>query len=491
MAVELAFTLIWVAVLAIFGAFAVLDQVVAMLLAAALILFVVAGAAAYSVAYYNRFEYDLTDDTFDVNSGVFSRRNREIPYYRIQNVSISKNVMHRLFGIAEVRIETAGGQSSEVHLRFVSENESRWLQEEVTERKREAERDDGEPTDAAKPAGPTGTTLGRQLYEISQTELALLGVVSFDLRLAIFLVAALAFFGPDTVAELFNIFPIVVFAPVAIIAVYLIGAAVSGIVAVTNYWGFRLVELTDELRYERGLLRQFSGSIPLEKVQTLIVSENVLARRFGYGKLLIETAGYSPGEASGSQTAVPLATRDRVFDLARSIEPFEQPGFVRPPTRTRQRYLHRYVYLVIAVTATGYAIDYTGLYPFEWYVLPALVVLAPAAAHLKWSHIGYTVQDGYVITRSGFWNRRTHVVPYHRIQTVFERQTIFQRRWGLASVGIDTAGTRSLGGQDAVAPDIDAETASKLREYVHDEMQAEVKVNHAPFDWIDLSTVGN
>lgn len=487
-AVELMFGLGWVGALLVFGAFAVFGQVIGMIAAAVGVVAVVAGSAAYSLAYYNRFEYALTDDTFDVSYGVFSRRDREIPYYRIQNVSISKNVIHRLLGIAEVRVETAGGQSSEVHLRFVSDAESRRLQEEITERKREADRDATAPEAPAVgdvPGAPLAREVGTPLYEISTTELALLGVVSFDLRLAILIVVGLAFFGPEMLAEAIDIFPVVVFAPVAIIAIYLLGAAVSGIVAVTNYWDFRLFELTDELRYERGLLRQFSGSIPREKIQTMIVSENVLARYAGYGKLLIETAGYSPGETSGSQTAVPLATRERVFDLATAIEPFDAPTFMRPPKRTRQRYVHRYVYLAGAVTAVGFAVDRAELFEFRWPALAALALLAPVAAHLKWSHIGFTVQDGYVITRAGFWNRRTHIVPYHRVQTVFQRQTVLQRRWNLASVRIDTAGTRSLGGQDATAPDIDPEVAARLREHVHDRMQLDVRLRQAPFEWLD------
>lgn len=493
MALELVFTLIWVGLILVFGAFAVLDEVIAMVLAAAAILIVVIGAIAYAFAYYNRFEYELTEDTFDVHSGVFSRRNREIPYYRVQNVSISKNIIHRLLGIAEVRIETAGGTSSEVHLRFVSEAESRRLQEEVSDRKRAA---GDEAVRARQPGDPLVAEVGTPLFQISPTELALLGVVSFDTRLAVLVLAGVAFFGPEAVAAMFDVVPVFVFAPIAIIGLYIVSAAVSGVVAVTNYWDFRLNELPDELRYERGLLRQYSGSIPLEKIQTVVVSENVLARRFGYGKLLIETAGYSPGEASGSQTAVPLATRERVFSLARSIEAFDEPRFIRPPARTRQRYLHRYVYLVGALTGVAYAVDYTGTYELQWYLVPALLLLAPVAAHLKWRHIGFTIQDDYVITRYGFWNRQTYVVPYHRVQTVFEQQTILQRRWDLASVRIDTAGTRSLGGQDAVAPDIDAATAAKLREFVHDEMQRDVRVRRSPFEWLtthrdDIVTPGS
>jgi len=36
-------------------------------------------ALGYQLVYYQRFEYELTDDTLDIASGVVSRRNREIP----------------------------------------------------------------------------------------------------------------------------------------------------------------------------------------------------------------------------------------------------------------------------------------------------------------------------------------------------------------------------------------------------------------------------
>lgn len=480
-ALEVIFGLGWIALVVVIAAGSLLDGFVAAALAAALVVVIVGGGFAYAVAYHRRFEYHLTRESFDVHSGVFARRDREIPYHRIQNVSISKNVIHRLIGIAEVRIETAGGESAEVHLRFVTDHEARRLQEEITERKRGREtEEDAERRERPRPAAES-------LFVISPTELALLGVVSFDMRLVALVIAALIFFEPATVTEFLIAVPAIVLAPAAIVAIYLVGAAVSGLVAVTNFWEFQLSRLSDELRYERGLLRQFSGSIPLRKIQSMTVSENVIARRFGYATLLIETAGFSPGESSGSQTAVPIATRERVFDLARSIEGFDAPQFVRPPKRARERYFFRYTFVVAGLTGAAFAIDYT-IYPLEWAWTLALLFVVPVAAHLKWRHLGYAVQDGYVLTRAGFWTQRIHVVPYHRIQAIFQSQTIFQRRRRLASVRIDTAGSRALLGQDARAIDLDVTDAAALREVVHDRMQHDLRVRRSGFTWIGDDT---
>ncbi|MFP8956229.1 PH domain-containing protein [Natrialbaceae archaeon A-CW3] len=89
---------------------------------------------AYGIAYYYRFEYALTDDTVDVAAGVFSRRSREIPYRRIQNVDVRQGVIHRLLNLAVLSIETAGGGNTEATLNFVSESEASRLQREIRHR---------------------------------------------------------------------------------------------------------------------------------------------------------------------------------------------------------------------------------------------------------------------------------------------------------------------------------------------------------------------
>jgi putative membrane protein len=260
-------------------------------------------------------------------------------------------------------------------------------------------------------------------------------------------------------------------APLIAGAIVVVLAVVGGLLAVTNYYGFRLSRSGDELLYERGLLQRFSGSIPLGKVQTLAISENVIARRLGYASLAVETAGYAPGDA-GSQSAVPLADRDRVFDLAQSVEGFDDVSFERPPKRARERYAFRYAIVALLAVGAAYAVDrFTGL-TFAWYVTLGLLAVAPVAAHLKWRNLGYDVQSEYVVLREGFWTRTITVVPYYRVQTVVDSRTVFQRRRDLATLVVDTAGSSGLTGGQPRALDIDDDRATELRETVADRLQS-------------------
>ncbi|RDI70912.1 PH domain-containing protein [Halopelagius longus] len=420
---------------------------------------------AYEAAYYRLFRYDLTADTLDIHSGVVARRTREIPLRRIQNVDIARNVVQRAVGIAAVNFETAGGSGTEAQLRYVSFEEAKRLQRELPRLKR------GE--DVAEET-PTPT---EELFSLDDRELAILGALSFDFRIpgAVFIFASGSVpFVTSLLPDAFGFPTAVVGVVVLVVAAVLVSWLAGATVAVVNYYGFRLVRSEDELQYERGLLQRYDGSIPFDKVQTLTVADNPLKRWAGYATLLIETAGHGPGgneNGRGSEAAIPLARRERIDSLVNDIEHVGSPAFERPPKRTRRRYAARYLIALSVLTGVLYAANTVfGGIPWYWtgLVLPAI----PVAAHYKWKHRGYWLGPDHVVTRNGVLKRETKFVPYYRIQTVIDTRTIFQRRLRLATVTIDTAGSLSIGGSDAAAVDIDAESADQLREELDDRLIA-------------------
>lgn len=424
------------------------------------------GVVAWQVAYYKRFEYETTSDTFDIHSGVVSRRDREIPYRRVQNVDISRNVVQRALDIAELRVETAGGGETEAVLRYVGYEEAKRLQNELRRRKRAEHEESADPSTADE---------DELLYAITPEDLAVLAVASFDLRLASFLSVLLSFAGPPVLLELLTDLPVSPFLVVGavIVLVVVASALLSGASAVLSTYGFRLTRSGEELRYERGLVQRFDGSIPLDKVQLLALRENLLKRLFGYASLAVETAGYAPGGdgSVGSESAVPIADRETTWAIARRIEPFEGVEIVRPPKRARRRYAVRYLLALGVLAGLVYAGTLALGFEMYWYAPLLGIPLAPVAAHYKWKSRGYFVGEDHVVTRTGFWNCTTRVVPYYRVQNAIHTQTVLQRRWRLASVVIDTAGTSSLVGGDARAIDLNGETATDLRETVADRLQ--------------------
>lgn len=430
-------------------------------------------AIAYEIAHYRHFEYELSADTLDIQSGVFFRRDREIPLRRVQNVDISRDVLARVLGVAVVAIETAGGGETEAQLRYVGLPEARRLQEGIRRRKTEA----GPATDEAS------TDERELLFALDDSDLLLLSVLSFDARIVTLLVFVAPAFVPRITSGIDSA------GGMAVVALVLIGAfvsvlglwALSAAATFVQFYGFKLHRLGDELQYERGLIQRYDGSIPLEKIQTLVVEENVLMRQFGYAALSVDTAGYAPGSTpkGGSEAAIPLASRTNVYELAREIEPFDQPELTRPPKRARRRYVARYSIVFLALTGLAFALSQV-FSALPWYGTIVFFPLVVFGADRKWRHRGYGLGDGYAFTRTGFFRRRTHVVPDFRVQTVIDRQSPFQRRWSLASVIVDTASSSGFLGTDAVAIDLDVEHAHQFRETVRDRLQAALGDRRSP-----------
>ncbi|WP_424004660.1 PH domain-containing protein [Haloarcula salina] len=473
----------------------------------------------YALARYLRFRYELDGDTLSVESGVFARQSRQIPLGRVQNVDVEQNVVNRLLGLSVVRFETAGGSATEATLDAVEESEVERLRNYVRRRDRETAAESGSETEAARPdaseptddalAGedrgePTGSFAGTStdsepdgelLFEFGWRELLTYAVVSVrpaapvltlaGLPLGMDIVRVVLGFNADLVGVTESVLPwlfgspegtqLLVFAAVTVAQFLLVALVVSVVLTVVEYHGFRLTRANGDLRYERGLLRRYSGNIPLEKVQTLTVRENVLMRRFGYASLVVETAGYSGGDQQSTQgVAVPLAARDEVSELARDIEPFGDLDFERPPERARRRYAARFSLAAAGLTAVAYAADSLVFETGYWWVALALFLPVLPAAHLRWRHRGFDLDDHVLATRSGFWRRTTRIVPYYRLQTVFVTRSPFQRRRDLATVGADTASSSSLLGGVARAYDLDESVAVELREELRRRLTAHI-----------------
>ncbi|MFC4986561.1 PH domain-containing protein [Saliphagus infecundisoli] len=441
--------------------------------------------AAYGLVEYYRFEYELSEDTFDLASGVFSRRDREIPFRRVQNVDVSRGIVQRLLGLAVVSIETAGGGDTEATLRYVGEGEANWLQREIrrlTAENDEIEADEQEglepdPTERPEPAtaGTSGDRRPTHLFELDQVELGLLSLTTAKLS-ASMVVAVVTAFGGDAAlglvlslarpfggpAQLAGASPLE-YAALALssalygaVATYLVGVVYTFV----GYYGFRIGEAGDDLVYERGLLQRYSGSIPTEKIQTLSIVENPLQRAIGYAGLRIETAGYGP-DGGGNQSAIPLAKRSRVERFVARATGIESGDFDRPPTVARRRYLVRYSVIAAAIVAAAGAAGIVWGLPY-WYASALAVLGAPVGAHLRWTNLGYDLREDHLLVREGFWRRRTHVVPYYRLQTVSTRRSVFQRRLGLASLVIDTASSRTFVRGTPTIHDLSLSTARSI-----------------------------
>ena len=79
----------------------------------------------YLTWWFTRYLIDGTE--LRITSGILQKSSRRIPYERIQSVDIAEPFLARIIGLAELRIEMAGGKDSRTTLRFLPLDDARRL----------------------------------------------------------------------------------------------------------------------------------------------------------------------------------------------------------------------------------------------------------------------------------------------------------------------------------------------------------------------------
>ena len=82
----------------------------------ALLLVPMVGAALWQQWIYR---YGFSPDGLVIHEGLFFRNVRKIDYARIENVDTERGLLHRLFNVADVRVETSTGGGAEARIRVL------------------------------------------------------------------------------------------------------------------------------------------------------------------------------------------------------------------------------------------------------------------------------------------------------------------------------------------------------------------------------------
>src|SRR5690606_21049024 len=101
-------------------------------------------------------KYRIEGDVLRVESGFVFRRSRRIRLDRLQAVDIVRPVLARLLGLAELRLEVAGGASTEAPLAYLTEPAAQRLRAELLARAAGLEADAPEAPEARLVSVPPG-----------------------------------------------------------------------------------------------------------------------------------------------------------------------------------------------------------------------------------------------------------------------------------------------------------------------------------------------
>src|SRR5690606_3304124 len=226
----------------------------------------------------------------------------------------------------------------------------------------------------------------------------------------------------------------------AVVAALLLVRALSVLLALLQYWGFRLEEHGRRLTVERGLLTRLRTSAPRRRIQSWTLREGVLHRWFGRRTLEVDSAvaGDENRQRRGLRELAPIAPPGTCDELVRHL----LPAAAWPPAHWQP--LHPRAWLALALPGTVFACALAAAlsWRFGAWGLAGLLWL-PWAIFVARQHArraGYAVEGPLVGARSGWWSRHWRFAELDKLQALELRRSPLDRRLGMATLWLDTAG---------------------------------------------------
>ncbi|MET9269861.1 PH domain-containing protein [Kribbella sp. NPDC003557] len=398
-------------------------------------------AAAVEYARWRRTQYRIGAARAELHTGVVVRRRRSLARARIRSVDVTANPVLRVFGLVAVKIGTgehADAGEGTLTINPVTRAEGERLRAELLQGV------EGEADRTLAALDPAWIRYAPISFLVPALGLGAGGIVMevsqwFTLQDELI----------DWVRGLFSGVPLLV--TILVLAAVLVVAGVAGSLGlfVEMWWNYRLDRGPGTLRVRRGLLTTRSVSIEERRLRGVEVVEPLGARLAGAARVDAVATGLvqqKDGEKTDHKTLLPAAPKDVAERIAAEV--LREP--VAPITSARltphpRAALGRRIRMALTATVVPLLVV-AGLARWADVLLQLAILLAiialPAAVLLvrdSYRALGHGLTGKYLVTRSGSLRRSTVALQRDGVIGWRVRQTVFQRRLGLATFGALTA----------------------------------------------------
>ncbi|GAA3218070.1 PH domain-containing protein [Actinocorallia longicatena] len=391
------------------------------------------------------FTYTVRTDRIELRRALVGRSVKTIPIERIRGVDITAGLAHRLLGLAVVRIDAAAGGDEGV-LDAVSRREAMRLRTLLL---------------------PSGADPEDHVLARAESAWLRYAPLSGAYLLTPFALAGSALgtlynlgdeFGLISTGTMTHLGDRVVGLPrglvLAVFAVLVLAMPLASVVVFALFnWDFTLrADGPGSVVAERGLLTRRTVTLERRRIRGVELRDNPLERVAGVVRLTALVTGLGDAEHRG--TLFPTAPRSAALAVAAEVTGPRPGPLVPHPPAARTRRLTRAVGPPLALAAVAL---FTGP---SWLAVAALLASVAAVPlgldrHRQLGH----ATDGFRLTfRSGSLTRRQQIIEHPAVVGWKLRQSLFQRRAGLATLTVAVG----AGGGAYDALDLAAEDALRL-----------------------------
>jgi putative membrane protein len=417
-----------------------------------------------SVISYLKFTYFIKDDQLHITKGLLRRTNTDLPFERIQTVDFEQNVIHQIFNVVRVNVDSAGSKGSEVSFDALDMEQARALRDFILAQK--ASQKTTEITDEIR-----HEKAEELILHLSPGDLVKIGISQNHLRTAAIIFGAMwalldninQAFDTDIVELASNQAEMLVTGSIILvliaIPVFLIISFLYTLVrTVLRYYDLRFTKTESGFKLVSGLLTKKEKSAQKNKIQIIAWSTNPVRKLFKMYNLNLYQAS-SIDVIGGKAISVPGCYKPHVDKTLESVFPgvsdvvYETHG-IHPLARFRfilfAGLFPCLVFTVVALVTNNYSLFWAWLY------FPLSVVMG----QLYYKKRKLQLHKDFLIASGGIFGTKHKILEIYKMQSVKLNQSFYQWRKDLATVTMYTAAG------DVRIPFIPIDKAREIRDYL-------------------------
>lgn len=396
-----------------------------------------------------RTRYRVTADSFELRTGLFTRRLRAIPLHRIRTVDLTAHPVQRLFGLTVLRAGAttaagSGGDRSGLTLEALTRPDAERLRAELLARAGGGDTA-GEPVLAT--ADPRWLRYAPLTFWIFGGVFVVLGTVwrvLSDLGIEPwrigFVRRAFQEFGSSVLWLTI---------PLALLGIAAVGSAGAVVLYAENWWKYRL-EWSDAttLRIRRGLLTTRSVSFERSRLRGAVLREPLLLRMGGGASVRAVAGGLGNREENCKRSGLlPPAPRAEALRVTAGVlaapgepaeTPFEHPAWAGHPRAALRRRVTRGMLWAVLPGAVVPAVLGALLTPVLLYCAMGYVLFATPVVLLlardAYRALGHGVTGRHLLIRCGTFSRDTVALERDAVLAWSFTDNPLSRRAGVSTV---------------------------------------------------------
>ena len=401
----------------------------------------------YSIINYFRYYFYLKKDELIIESGVIKRTKLNVPFDRIQTINFEQNIVHRVFNVVRLKIDTAGSAKAEFQFQAINLDTANELRELLlSKRKKSAPK----PVDADQVERSIANHAKyRTIMQLSLVDLIKAGFVENHLRSGGIILAFMYWVWSSLDEASINIedqvestvtstlgygmYLILVLSIVFIVLSFIVSVVKM---VITNY-DLKFMRSKNGFKINAGLFTKKDTSALDHKIQVISWGDNPLKKLIGIKDLRLKQAS-SVVMNKKTSIKVPSCSTEHINLVRNTLygeDSFEGIDF----NPIDKRYFIRNGGILGMVILGAISALVFFEMPMQATVAGFLGAVLMLTFYLTYRKKRYGHNNEMIVIRGGAYGDKTEMLPIYKIQSLSKSQTPYQRRNDLANLIIHTA----------------------------------------------------